>query len=182
MRKIILLLALIILSAANVAAAAEENQELPFETLVCVYPEDESEVLALIKLKPEGNLAFMVAAKDLEPIGLIRCSRELCDFYFKEDNSPVTFLLGIPEEKREQVDDELGAWEENFHVIPVYALFKVEDGKVICDKPFFSAEGLNPSHYQGKIQNPNHERLIEIFLTYMPYLHDEIDKRNISLP
>ena len=182
-KKIILLLALIFLTATNVEAAEDD---LPFDTLAIAYPSTENEMLALIKMKSDGKVGFMVAAKDLEPIGLIPYTRENYDFYLKKDVTggypPLISVIVIPRVERGQVDDDLGAWDEDVHIIPIYALFDVKDGEIICEKPFYSASGLNPSHYQGKIQNPNHERLIEIFMTNMPRLHKFIEDKGIALP
>lgn len=182
-KKIFLLLALIILSATNVEAA---DDDLPFDTLAIAYPVDESSILALIRMKSDGSLGLMVAEKSLEPIGLVGYSRAVYDFYLTEKTSagypPLIFNLVIPQQQRGQVDDDLGDWSDNVHIVPVYALFDVKDGQVICQKPFYSASGLNPSHYQGRIQNPNHERLVELFMTYMPHLHESVAAQNISLP
>ena len=184
-KKIFLLLALILLSATNVEAA---DDDLPFDTLAVAYPADENSILALIKMKPNDSLGFMVAEKSLEPIGLVPYSRAVYDFYLTKDTtgndySPLIFTLVVANAKRGQADDELGAWEdERTHIVPVYALFDVRDGQIICQKPFYSASGLNPSHYHATIQNPNHTRLIELFMTQMPRLHELVAAQNISLP
>lgn len=183
-KKIILLLALIFLTAAN-AEAAEEN-DLPFDTLAVAYPPAENEILALIKMKSDGKLGFMVAAKDLDSIGLFPCTRANYEFYLKKDAAggypPFISVMVVPRAQRGQVDENLGDWDEDVHIIPIYALFDFKDGQIICEKPFFSASGLNPSHYQGKIQNPNYERLIEVFMTNMPRLHEIVESKGIALP
>ena len=183
MAKKIFLLLVLIFFAAPVEAADENN--LPFDTLAVAYPADESSILALIKMKSDGSLGFMVAEKNVEPIGLVFYSRKVYDFYLNKDTygyPPLIFNMIIPQQQRGQLDDNLGEWNDNVHILPVYALFDVKDGQVICEKSFTSGKGLNPSHYQARIQNPNHVRLIEIFMTHMPRLHEIIKSKNISLP
>ena len=183
-KKIFLLLALILLTTANVEAA--EQSDLPFEPLATTYVEGEPhEMLALIKMKSDNSLYFMATAKGISSIGLAVYRRETYDFYLHEAPTgypPLIFGMILPEQERGQLDDDFGAWEENVHLLPVYALFDVKDGQIICDKPFYSASGLNPSHYQGTIQNPEFTRLIEIFMTHMPRLHEAVTAQNITLP
>lgn len=185
-KKIFLLLALILLTVAMNVEAAEEEYSLPFETLARAYSADENEAVGLIQMKSSGEYAFIAVAKGLDPIGLIPYSHEIYNFYMNKDQSggypPVIFAMLLPQSEHGQLDDELGDWDENLHIIPVYALFDVKDGQVICEKPFYSANELKASHYQTKIQNPDHERLIETFLTNLPRLHEVIDSKNISLP
>lgn len=184
LKKLILLLALILLTTANVEAA-EEN-DLPFEPLAATYTEGGKELLALIKMKENGSIGFMVMAKDVEPVGLIAYSKEVYDFYLNKDTAggypPLITMMIVPNQERGQVDDDLGEWNQKFHLLPIYALFKVENGKVVCEKPFYSASGLNPSHYHGTIRNINHTRLIEIFMTHMPQLHEVVQAQGITLP
>ena len=107
-------------------------------------------------------------------------------FYLNKDSygyySPLIFEMFLPGQERGQLDENLGEWKEISHFVPVYALFDVEDGKVICQKPFYSATMRNPSHYHDTIKNPTHERLIEVFMTQMPRLHEIVNEKNISLP
>lgn len=185
-KKILLLLALILLTATTNVEAAEEKNNLPFDVLAEAYSADENEAIAFIKTKPSGEYAFLAAAKGLEPVGIVPYSREMYNFYLGKNEqgnySPVIFVMLIPQAERGQLDEELGDWDETLHIIPVYAIFDVKDGQIICEKPFYSASGLKATHYQAKIQNPAHERLVEIFLTNLPRLHEVIDSNNISLP
>lgn len=182
MRKIILLLALILLTA-NVEAAPDNG--LPFDPLATTASDIDSGALTLIRMKDTGELCFLIADNKAHALGMVPYTSRIYDFYLHKDNSgypPFIFQMVIPMESRGQLDDDLGIWQENFHLLPVYALFDVKNGQVVCDKPFYSATMLKPSHYHAKIQNPNHTRLIEIFLTHMPRLHKQIRDQQISLP
>ncbi len=183
MRKIILLLALIMMSAT--CAAAPDNG-LPFDPLATTYAEGDSGALTLIRMKDTGELCFLVADNKAQALGMVPYTSRIYDFYLRRDKSgypPFIFQMVIPMESRGQLDDDLGEWQENFHLLPIYALFDVKTGvQVVCNKPFFSASGLNASHFHARIQNPNHERLIEIFLTHMPRLHKQVRDQSISLP
>lgn len=181
-KKIILFLTLILLTATNVEAA-EDN--LPFDVLAGAYSENGNECSALIKMKSNGTYAFMTLSKDLGSIGIIAYSRKVYDFYLNKGQagySPLILNMLIPQENRGQLDDDLGEWDENLHIIPIYALFDVVGGQIVCQKPFYSAGVLNPSHYHSSIKNPKHERLVEIFMTLMPRLHEVVASKNISLP
>lgn len=184
-RKIILLLALIVLTAADCAAAPPDNG-LPFDPLATTATEDDSGALTLIRIKNTGELCFLVADNKAQALGMVPYTSRIYDFYLRKDKTgypPFIFQMVLPMETRGQLDDDLGEWQETFHLLPVYALFDVKaGGQIVCEKPFYSASTLNPSHYQARIQNPNHERLIEIFLTHMPRLHRLIRDQQISLP
>ena len=181
-KKIVLLLALILLTTTNVEAA---DNDAPFDILTSTYKEGANDILALVRAKDNGALGFAILNFSAKEIAFVDYSRELYDFYLKKDKSgypPLIFALMLPGQERGQVDDDLGTWKENFHVIPVYALFNVENGRIICQKPFYSAKGLTPSHYHGRVQNPKHTRLIETFLTQMPLLHEQVQAKGITLP
>lgn len=185
LKKIILLLALILLAVTNVEAAPPDNG-LPFDPLATTASENDSGALTLVVIKDTNELCFLVADNKARALGMVPYTSRIYDFYLRKDSTggypPFIFQMVLPMEVRGQIDDNLGEWQENFHLLPIYALFDVKNGQVICEKPFYSAQGLNPSHYQGTIKNPNHERLIEIFLTHMPRLHRLIRDQNISLP
>lgn len=185
-RKMILLLALIFFATANVEAAPPDNG-MPFDPLATTATETDSGALTLVVMKDTRELCFIVADNKARALGMVPYTSRIYDFYLRKDSSggypPFIFMMVLPMETRGQIDDDLGEWQENFHLLPVYALFDVKSGgQVVCEKPFYSARGLNPSHYQGTIRNPNHERLIEIFLTHMPRLHRLIRDQHISLP
>lgn len=181
-KRIFLLLVLIILTATNVGAA----EEPPFDSLASTYTEGSQDALSLIRMKDDGELLFMVASRKVQVVGLVTYSRNVYDFYLNKDQTgnypPLIFGMVFPNEQRPQIDDDLGDWQGDLHLLPIYALFDVKDGQVICDKPFYSARGLNPSHYHGTIKNTDHSKLIEIFMTHLPRLHEIITAQNISLP
>ncbi len=177
-KKIILLLALIFLTTTtNVEAADEES---PFDVLASTYSEGATEALALVRAKENGSLGFAVVDFSIKEIAFADYSRELYDFYLQKD--PVLFALMLPDQERGQLDDELGAWNNKFHIIPVYALFNVNNGQVVCEKPFYSASDPNATHFQAPIQNPKHTRLIEVLLRQMPRLHEVMQSNGITLP
>lgn len=185
-KKLILLLALILtMTTANVEAA--EQRELPFETLATTYVEGgPKEVLALIKMKSDGSYFFLVAAEGADGIGMVPFSQKIYNFYLtpneQGDYSPLIFGLMLPNQERGQADDDLGDWRDKTHLIPVYAQFNVENGQVVCGKPFSSATDLESTHFHATIQNPTHIRLVEVFMTSMPRLHEVVQANGITLP
>ena len=178
MKKNFLLIALIFFLAAPAEAA---DEDLPFDTLFFTVSSDENSILALIRMKNDGAVCFMVMDRNIEPVGLVPYTRKTYDFYLDKD-SPLIAVMGFPQQQRGQVDDDLGEWDESFHIVPFYVNFDVQGGQVVCEKPFSSAHGLNPSHYHGTIKNTDYARLIEILMKLMPQLHQVADSKNISLP
>lgn len=178
-KKIILLLALILFTSLNAEAA---DDELNFDPIMTTYTDDEPAALTLIRMKEDGSIYFVATDTSANAMAFMQYSRRLYDFYVEPSQSPLIFMMALPAQERGQLDDDLGDWQGNVHVVPIYALFNVADGQIICEKPFYSATGLTPSHYQATIRNPNHTRLVEIFMTHMPRLHERIDKAGISLP
>ena len=183
LKKIIILVMLIMLTATSVNAAG--NEDLNFVPLATTYSENDSASLTLIKMKDDGSIFFTVANSPTSTMAFVKYSPELYNFYLNKGEygyPPLIFTMMMPMQERGQLDDNFGVWDKSVHILPVYALFNVENGQVICEKPFTSEKGLKPSHYQGRIQNPVHERLIEIFMTHMPRLHEEVNSRGITLP
>ena len=194
-KKIIFLLALILLTAATNVEAAEKNNaatDLFSKNISSSYVNDEVIILdgvTLFKDDSSGDLFFAVVSLDEQILCAIPYSREIYNFYLNKNQfgsySPLIFnmiVLDMTGQKREQLDDNLGEWQGEAHIIPVYALFNVEDGKIICEKPFFAASGLESTHYHDTIKNPTYERLIEMFLTQMPRFHRMIESKDMDLP
>jgi len=183
LKKIFLLAALILLTAtANVHAA----QEASFDMLASTEEnENTTEAVGLIKTKSSGELYFIVGIKNVSS-ALIPYSKEIYNFYTAaNDNgeySPLIFPMILIDQKRGQTDDELGEWKENLHFIPVFAQFNVANGQVVCQKPFYSAKSMGAETIEATVQDANNARLIEIFMTHMPRLHQIVQARGVALP
>ncbi len=177
-KKIILLLALILFTSMNVEAADNET----FDELASTYVEGDSSSLTLIRMKADGTLFLVSADSTSKSVAFVPFSRNVYDFYVAPNQSPLIFDMAVMFQERGQIDDDLGIWEEDIHLVPVYALFSVQGEQIICEKPFSSASGVNPSHYQAMIQSPNHIQLIEILMTHMPRLHEQVAANGVTLP
>ena len=182
-KKIFLLLALILLTFTSAEAA---DSDLDFDPIMTTYTEGSTDVLTLIRMKKDGTLYFIAADEKIKPAALVPYSRKLYDFYLNKDESgsypPLIFAMVLTEDERGQLDDNLGEWQDKVHIIPVYALFNVKDGQVVCDDEFYSATSMESTHFHDKIKDPNHTRLIEIFMTHMPRLHELLDTNGVDLP
>lgn len=182
-KKIFLFFALIIFAVMPTARATDN---LPFEPLAMTSSDDNSAMLILIRMRDNGALYFVAADNSTQTMARVDYSRKIYDFYLSADEhglySPMIFEMALPNQQRGQLDEQLGEWRQNIHIVPVYALFEVQGEQIICDKPFFSATYLNPSHYHDRIQNPVYVRLIEILLTHMPRLHEQIAAQGVVLP
>ena len=177
-KKIFLILALIFFTATTNVEAAENG--FPFDILASTYSDGATEALTLVKAKSNDSLGFAVIDFSAKEIAFADYSRGLYEFYLQQD--PILFALLLPDQERGQLDDNLGAWNNKFHIIPVYATFNVNNGQIVCEKPFYSASDPNAEHFQAPIQNPKHTRLIEIFLTQMPRLHEVVQAQGLNLP
>ena len=134
--------------------------------------------LALVK-NDDDSFLFSIYNRSNYEMAFIPYDRELYNFYLKQ--SPAIFKM-FRMENPGGTDTELGAWEGYMHIMPVYALFNYDDGKVVVDYPFWSGESLNPSHYHSKIEEEIHTKLLTIFLTHMPALHKKVNAAGIILP
>jgi len=180
-KKIILLLVLILFTAANVEASG-----LNYDTLATTATKKNPASLSLIKKKNDGSLFLTAVDTEKNLVSLIPFNRKYYDFYLNKgeygDYPPLIFFMMFLNQERGQVDDNLGEWQGKMHVVPIYALFTVEGGQIICDKPFYSSDNLQSTHYHSTIHNPDYERLIEIYMTHMPRLHKIIESKGIVLP
>ena len=183
-KKIILLLALIFFTVTAVHVEAAESN---FETLAAGYVDGEKTILMLVREKSSGNLFFMPFDSETESGAFIQFDPKIYNFYLNSDEhnlySPLIFVMATTK-MSDTSDDALGTWNNEIHLIPVYAIFDVRDGQIVFDAPnFYSAEGtLTPSHYHSNIKNPIHTLLIETLMTKMPLLHEDVQAKGIQLP
>ena len=181
-KKFFVTFALILLTASTCAAA-----ESKFEPLATGYVEGEKQILMLIRDKNDGELYFMPFDSETESGAFIKFDRKIYDAYLTRNSyggfSPLIFVMATTRQS-DPVDDKLGVWKGNMHLIPVYALFDVRNGQFVFDAPnFYSGEDtLTPSHYHSNIKNPIHDRLIKTLITKMPLLHADVKAKGIALP
>lgn len=148
------------------------------EMLATTATENNPWSLSLIK-SDGGEYAFLVLNFQTEQGAIIPYNRNNYDFYLKD--SPFIFLMAVKDSPKD-VDNDLGEWRGEFHVIPVYALFNYINGNVVLESYLSSCNGLSASHYQGRIQSPYHIKLAEVFLTQMPALHKAVEDGEVKLP
>ena len=184
LKKIILLTALIVLTVTAQSEAAESD--LPFDIIATTYVDGgPKEMVALVKMKSDGSPFFLTTAEDLEVSALIPFVPEVYNFYLRKDQNdvlpPLIFMMFLFNEQRGQAGEDLGEWNDDVHIMPVYALFTVENEQVVCQKPFKSAKSMDATQFEVEVQNPVHTRLTEILMTHMPRLHQVIKEQNITL-
>ncbi len=148
------------------------------ELLATTAGENNPWSLSLMKTDA-GEYAFLVMNIQTDQGAIVPYSREYYNFYMEED--PFIFVMAVKDSPKD-VDEKLGEWHDEFHIIPVYALFNYADGKVNLESYLSSGQGLKPSHYQGRIESPYHIKLAETFLTHMPALHKAVEDRGVTLP
>ena len=148
------------------------------EILASTADENNPWSLSIIK-NDKNEYAFLVFNFQTDQGAVIPYSRDYYNFYMK--GSPCIFLMAVPDSPKD-VDFDLGEWRDELHVIPVYALFNYENGVVNLESYLSSGQGLQPSHYQARIQSPYHQKLAEIFMTQMPALHQAVESGGVTLP
>ncbi len=155
------------------------------ELLATTAPSHESTTLSLIRRHSNGKLYFMVNDKTSEKNAFVPYSTKMYNFPEMKDSDggypPLMFVLSVPDDG-DTLDKELGEWRGKVHHIPVYALFTVVYGTVVCQSPYFSATYLNPSHYHDRIKEAEHARMIDGLMKQMPALHEAVQKANVTLP
>ena len=181
-KKFFVTFVLILLTVSTCAAANSK-----FEPLAAGYVDGEKQILMLIRNGDDGELYFMPFDAETESGAFVKFARKIYDFYLNRDSdgtfSPLMFVMATTRQP-DTVDDKLGVWNGDVHMIPVYALFDVRDGQFVFDAPnFYSGEDtLTPSHYHSNIKNPIHDRLIKTLLTKMPLLHADVEAKGVALP
>lgn len=159
------------------AALISVNTCFAMDVVASTAPDSDSWLLAIMK---EGNdHIFVVFNGKTEQGAIIPYDRNLYNFYLGE--SPLIFVMAVHDSPRD-VDVDLGEWADGFHLLPVYALFNYQNGNVTIESYLSSGAGLNPSHYQGRIQSPYHIKLAEVFLKRMPDLHKAVESSGVVLP
>jgi hypothetical protein len=155
------------------------------ELLATTNPTKEPTTVSLIRRHSDGKLYFMVNDKTSEKNAFVPYSSKLYNFPLVKDSDgdypPLMFVLSIPNDG-DTLDKDLGEWHGKVHHIPVYALFTVVYGTVVCQSPYFSATYLNPSHYHDRIKEAEHARMIDGLMKQMPALHKAVKNANITLP
>lgn len=99
-----------------------------------------------------------------------------------DKHMPLIFKMYIENDNKTGEDSKLGVWNGNVHMVPIYALFEVDANNDIVPGMLYSAQGENPSHYQGVLKEQKNVNLANIVLTHADSLNEDIIKRNISLP
>lgn len=135
--------------------------------------------LGIMKSDKDEYVFLVMNNKDFAQGAVIPYNRNSYDFYL--DKSPFVFMMAVAGSPKD-VDNDLGEWRDDMHLLPVYALYSYENGQVKLDGYLSSCQGLSSSHYQGRINSPYHIKIAETFLTKMPALHKVVDSNGIKLP
>lgn len=89
---------------------------------------------------------------------------------------PVMFSMFI-DEKKGDVDQELGTWSEFGHFIPIYVLFDVDNNDNVIIQNIYSSQGLNPSHYHSDVHNEKYIHLVNTIVTHIDSLRLDMKLR-----
>lgn len=132
-----------------------------------------------------GNKGFIVCNYNSSQIAWVLFDLKTYHFYEQKSTygsgyDPLMFKLMIFNDTRGK-DQNAGVWEENHHILPVYALFEVKNGQVVPGMLSTGEKTLAPKHYHSYLHEDKNVNTINLFLTEMKSLHNDIEIRGISL-
>ena len=157
-------------------------------TVSAVSVKNEAGFLALINMNSKQFFAVFDARDDI--VALISCDNQILNFRENAKNysdgkkyySPLIFNMEIMNDSKNGQDSDLGEWYDTKHVLPVYALFDVNDKNKVVPGMLTSGKGVKPSHYQAPLKEQRNVNLANIVLTHLDGLKKDIEERNIKLP
>lgn len=92
---------------------------------------------------------------------------------------PVIFTMTVIDDDKDSVDENLGKWHGNNHLIPMYVLYDLDSNNNIKAIQAYSANSLNPSHYHETINNGTYVLLAKTLFTHADSLNKDIELRKI---
>ena len=157
-------------------------------TVSAVSAKEDDGFLALVKI--DSNFFFAIYDAKDNIAALVPYDLKILNFRAnattyndgKKHYNPLIFNMEISNDNKNSRDKDLGVWNGPKHILPIYALFKVDDNDKVIPGMLNSGKGLNPSHYQGVLNETSNVNLANILLVHMDSLKRDIKGQNLSLP
>ena len=140
--------------------------------------------LALVR--DNGSYNFIIDDKKNDRIAEVPFSLKTYNFaQQKYDNSdmrePAVFKMSVYQDEQDK-DVKLGQWFGKKHIIPIHALFNLDQYGNVLPGMLNSGWGPNPIHYHSYLQEQKNVDMVNIFLTEMKTLHKYVDDNKVSIP
>ena len=149
---------------------------------LAVSPIDDKGYLALVQ--KDSSYYFVVRDAADKTTAWVSYDSKIYNFKpasSKKTYSPVIFNMDIANDAKDQ-DQQLGTWQDNHHIIPIYALYDIDGNGTVVPGMLTSGAGLKPSHYQAPLKEMKNVNLANVLLTHMDGLKQDVKDRNVTLP
>lgn len=113
-------------------------------------------------------------------VAVVPFAQQLLNFT-QQKNAPVIFKMVIMEDRHDN-DEKSGVWKGENHVLPIYALYKLDELGNVVPGVLTTGAGENPSHYQSYLNEKKNVDIANLFLTEMKVLQGNVKVNKVSLP
>ena len=94
--------------------------------------------------------------------------------------SPLIFDLQVENDARDK-DESAGYWSGSTHTIPIYALYKFGNTGNVVPGMLCTGSGARPSHYHSYLQEQKNVDTINLVLTEMAALRQDMAARSVKI-
>lgn len=79
-------------------------------------------------------------------------------------------------------DDKSGVWNGNNHLLPVYAFYKLDADDNVIPGMLNTGSGAKPSHFHSYFNEQRNVDTINLFLTDIKNLQENVNENQVALP
>ena len=127
------------------------------------------------------GLAFIVYDKKDDVVAMMEFKKELLDLRNNPLRTHIILTLHIKGDQASK-DSNMGYWSGDTHSFSVFSVYEFDSNGNVVPGMLTSAQGKNPSHYQGYLQEQQNVNIINIALTHADSLAKDINDRGVSIP
>lgn len=177
LKKFLLAGLLAILVSVNVCYAASDR----FSVLAKTSVQDDC-ALAIAKSN-SGGYYIAVIDRYEDAMAYVPFNKHFYNFYVNKAGEHYTVVIFpmYTKDDRNDVDTNLGEWEQNIHIMPVYVPYSYDGQTIQVIGDVTSGKELHPTHYQDRVQNPDHIKFAKVFVTRMADLHQAVNASGVTM-
>lgn len=97
------------------------------------------------------------------------------------DSEVVIFDITIFDDVHD-ADDKSGVWNGNNHLLPVYAFYKLDADDNVIPGMLNTGSGAKPSHFHSYFNEQRNVDTINLFLTDIKNLQENVNENQVALP
>lgn len=97
------------------------------------------------------------------------------------DSEVVIFDITIFDDVHD-ADDKSGVWNGNNHLLPVYAFYKLDANDNVIPGMLNTGSGAKPSHFHDYFNEQRNVDTINLFLTDIKNLQENVNENQVALP